>query len=138
MTRYPRGICAKNQVNPANSQSLLRSPVMDTALGSLVMEIGYTLTASLEDCKNHLPKIGDRKNTAQDVAKIISSMCLTHASLSESPVVHALGTAAAQSARTSSLLNPELPAKLSLSEVETIGKNPTDSGEYTLNEPQIH
>ncbi|XP_038121327.1 CCR4-NOT transcription complex subunit 1-like [Culex quinquefasciatus] len=62
---------------------------MDTALGSLVMEIGYTLTASLEDCKNHLPKIGDRKNTAQDVAKIISSMCLTHASLSESPVVHA-------------------------------------------------
>ncbi|KAL9696128.1 hypothetical protein quinque_015413 [Culex quinquefasciatus] len=55
----------------ANSQSL-RSPVMDTAWGSLVMEIGYTFTASLEDCKNHLPRVGGRKNTAQDVAKIIS------------------------------------------------------------------
>ncbi|KAL1404561.1 hypothetical protein pipiens_005311 [Culex pipiens pipiens] len=43
----------------ANSQSLLRSPVMDTAWGSLVMEIGYTFTASLEDCKNHLPRDED-------------------------------------------------------------------------------
>ncbi|KAL1394508.1 hypothetical protein pipiens_011906 [Culex pipiens pipiens] len=85
----------------ANSQSLLRSPVMDTAWGSLVMEIGYTFTASLEDCKNHLPRVGGRKNTAQDVAKIISSMCLTHASLSAATT--ATGNAAPASKPESTL-----------------------------------
>ncbi|XP_053697550.1 CCR4-NOT transcription complex subunit 1 [Sabethes cyaneus] len=69
-----------------NSQALLRSSVMDTAWGSLVMEIGYAFTASLEDCKNHLLKVGGREISAQNVAKIISSMCLTHASLSESSI----------------------------------------------------
>lgn len=69
-----------------NSQTLLRSSIMDTAWGSLVMEVGYTFTASLEDCKNHLLKVGGREISAQDVAKIISSMCLTHASLSESSI----------------------------------------------------
>ncbi|XP_055592408.1 CCR4-NOT transcription complex subunit 1 [Uranotaenia lowii] len=69
-----------------NSRALLRSTIMDTTWGSLVMEIGYGFTASLEDCKNHLLKVGGREISAQDVAKIISSMCLTHASLSESSI----------------------------------------------------
>lgn len=69
-----------------NSESLLRTSIMDTAWGSLVMEIGYAFTASLDDCKNHLLKVGGREISAQDVAKIISSMCLTHASLSESSI----------------------------------------------------
>ncbi|KAL1402739.1 hypothetical protein quinque_008799 [Culex quinquefasciatus] len=33
------------------------------------MEIGYTFTASLEDCKNHLLKVGGREISAQDVVK---------------------------------------------------------------------
>ncbi|KAL1398707.1 hypothetical protein pipiens_008753 [Culex pipiens pipiens] len=45
------------------------------------MEIGYTFTASLEDCKNHLLKVGGREISAQDVVKVISSMCVKHASL---------------------------------------------------------
>ncbi|XP_038122470.1 uncharacterized protein LOC119771132 [Culex quinquefasciatus] len=69
-----------------NSQSLLRSSVIDTAWGSLVVEIGYTFTASLEDCRNHMLKVGGRKISAQDVAKIISS-------LSESPPGRAVALA---------------------------------------------
>ncbi|KAL1374945.1 hypothetical protein quinque_008773 [Culex quinquefasciatus] len=33
------------------------------------MEIGYSFTASLEDCKNHLLKVGGREISAQDVVK---------------------------------------------------------------------
>ncbi|XP_038105050.1 CCR4-NOT transcription complex subunit 1 [Culex quinquefasciatus] len=45
------------------------------------MQIGYTFTASLEDCKNHLLKVGGREISAQDVVKVISSMYVKHASL---------------------------------------------------------
>lgn len=83
---YPENSELSAESVKANSQSLLRSSIMDTAWGSLVMEIGYGFTASVEDCKNHLLKVGGREIAAQDVAKIISSMCLTHASLSESSI----------------------------------------------------
>lgn len=44
---YPEDSEVSAEAVKANSQSLLRSSVMDTAWGSLVMEIGYTFTASL-------------------------------------------------------------------------------------------
>ncbi|EDS38671.1 ccr4-not transcription complex [Culex quinquefasciatus] len=48
--------------------------VLAPLLNPLVMEIGYTFTASLEDCKNHLLKVGGREISAQDVVKVISSI----------------------------------------------------------------
>ncbi|EDS36335.1 ccr4-not transcription complex [Culex quinquefasciatus] len=72
------GVPVSVEAVKANSQSLVRSSVIDTAWGSLVVEIGYTFTGSLEDCRNHMLKVGGRKISAQDVSKIISS-------LSESP-----------------------------------------------------
>ncbi|XP_062547047.1 CCR4-NOT transcription complex subunit 1 isoform X2 [Armigeres subalbatus] len=83
---YPENSELSAESVKSNTQSLLLSSIMDTAWGSLVMEIGYGFTASVEDCKNHLLKVGGREISAQDVAKIISSMCLTHASLSESSI----------------------------------------------------
>ncbi|EDS36589.1 nuclear body associated kinase [Culex quinquefasciatus] len=47
--------------------------VLAPLLNPLVMEIGYTFTASLEDCKNHLLKVGGREISAQDVVKFILS-----------------------------------------------------------------
>lgn len=44
---------------------------------------GYAFTASTDDCKNHLTKIGGRDLSAQDIAKIISLMCRTHKTLSD-------------------------------------------------------
>lgn len=48
-----------------------------------ILTTGYTFTASTEECKSHLTKIGGRDLTAQDIAKIISLMCRTHKTLSD-------------------------------------------------------
>lgn len=70
----------------SNSQNIFKSSIMDTSWSKLIMEIGYSLTQSVEDCKTHLMKGGGRDITAQDVAKIISLMCLTHTNLSDSSI----------------------------------------------------
>lgn len=59
---------------------------MDTSWSKLIMEIGYSFTQSVEECKAHLMKGGGRDVNAQDVAKIISLMCQTHANLSDSSI----------------------------------------------------
>lgn len=48
-----------------------------------VIFLGYAFTASVDDCKTHLIKIGGRDITSQDVAKIISLMCRTHTNLAD-------------------------------------------------------
>lgn len=52
----------------------------------MVIEIGYSFTSSVEECKSHLIKCGGRDITPQDVAKIISLMSQTHANLSDSSI----------------------------------------------------
>lgn len=52
----------------------------------MVLEIGYSFTASVDECKSHLMKAGGRDITAHDVAKIISLMCKTHTNLSDSSI----------------------------------------------------
>jgi CCR4-NOT transcription complex subunit 1 len=59
---------------------------MDTSWSKLIMEIGYSFTQTIEECKAHLMKGGGRDVTAQDVSKIISLMCQTHANLSDSSI----------------------------------------------------
>lgn len=70
----------------SNSQNIFKSSIMDTSWSKLIMEIGYSFTQSVEDCKSHLMKGGGRDVTAQDVAKITSLMCLTHTNLSDSSI----------------------------------------------------
>uniref|UniRef100_A0A240PK76 Uncharacterized protein n=1 Tax=Anopheles epiroticus TaxID=199890 RepID=A0A240PK76_9DIPT len=69
-----------------NTHSILQSSIMKTSWTNLVVEVGYSFTATLDDCRNHLLKVGGREITPQDVAKIVSSMCLTHETLSESNI----------------------------------------------------
>uniref|UniRef100_A0A182JXB0 CHK kinase-like domain-containing protein n=1 Tax=Anopheles christyi TaxID=43041 RepID=A0A182JXB0_9DIPT len=69
-----------------NTHSILQSSIMKTSWTNLVVEVGYSFTATLDDCRNHLLKVGGRDITPQDVAKIVSSMCLTHETLSESSI----------------------------------------------------
>ncbi|EAA14758.4 AGAP009057-PA, partial [Anopheles gambiae str. PEST] len=69
-----------------NTHSILQSSIMKTSWTNLVVEVGYSFTATFDDCRNHLLKVGGRDITPQDVAKIVSSMCLTHESLSESSI----------------------------------------------------
>lgn len=59
---------------------------MDTSWSKMIIEIGYSFTSSVEECKSHLTKGGGRDVTAQDVAKIISLMCQTHSNLSDSSI----------------------------------------------------
>lgn len=59
---------------------------MDTSWSKMIIEIGYSFTSSLEECKSHLMKGGGRDVTAQDVAKIIALMCQTHSNLSDSSI----------------------------------------------------
>lgn len=59
---------------------------MDTSWSKMILEIGYSFTSSVDDCKSHLMKGGGRDVTSQDVAKIISLMCVTHANLSDSSI----------------------------------------------------
>lgn len=70
----------------SNSQNIFKSSIMDTSWSKLIMEMGYSFTQSVEDCKSHLIKCGGRDISAQDVAKIISLMCLTHTNLSDSSI----------------------------------------------------
>lgn len=69
-----------------NSQNIFKSNIMDTSWSKLIMEIGYSFTQSVEECKAHLMKGAGRDMTSQDVAKIISLMCQTHANLSDSSI----------------------------------------------------
>ena len=59
---------------------------MDTSWSKMIIEIGYSFTSSVEECKSHLMKGGGRDVTAQDVAKIIALMCQTHSNLSDSSI----------------------------------------------------
>lgn len=70
----------------SNSQGILTSAIMDTSWANLVMDIGYAFTASVDECKTHVMKVGGRDINAQDVAKIISFMCRTPTNLSDSSI----------------------------------------------------
>lgn len=70
----------------SNSQNIFKSSIMDTSWSKMIIEIGYTFTQSVEDCKSHLTKGGGRDVTSQDVGKIISLMCQTHSNLSDSSI----------------------------------------------------
>lgn len=70
----------------SNSQNIFKSSIMDTSWSKMIIEIGYSFTSSVDECKSHLMKGGGRDVTAQDVAKIISLMCQTHANLSDSSI----------------------------------------------------
>ncbi|CAO1323562.1 unnamed protein product [Diamesa serratosioi] len=70
----------------SNSQTILKSTIMDTSWSNIVSEIGYSFTSSVEDCKSHLMKGGGRDISALDVSKVISLMCRTHTNLSDSSI----------------------------------------------------
>ncbi|XP_055686768.1 CCR4-NOT transcription complex subunit 1 isoform X2 [Lutzomyia longipalpis] len=65
---------------------VMSSGIMDTSWANLVMDIGYSFTVSVDECKNHLIKVTGREIGAQDVAKILALMCRTHSNLSESSI----------------------------------------------------
>jgi len=55
---------------------------MDTSWISLILEIGYEFTSSVEECKNHLCcGCASREVQPKDVARIIGLMCRRHSSL---------------------------------------------------------
>lgn len=58
--------------------------ILDTSLSDLVSEMGYSFTASLEDCRNNLINLGGRDITPQSVARVIGVMCRTHTGLEDS------------------------------------------------------
>jgi CCR4-NOT transcription complex subunit 1 len=69
-----------------SAETDINSEIMDTSWSNLIVEIGYAFTAGIEDCKNHLSKVGGRDLTPLDVARLISLMCRTHTNLSDSSI----------------------------------------------------
>lgn len=65
---------------------LLNSDIMDTSWSNLILEIGYGFSGNIEECKNHLTKVGGSNLTSLDVARLISLMCRTHTNLSDSSI----------------------------------------------------
>lgn len=65
---------------------LIGSEIMDTSWSNLIVEIGYAFTASVDECKNHLSKVGGRDLAPLDVSRLIALMCRTHTNLSDSSI----------------------------------------------------
>lgn len=65
---------------------LIDSEIMDTSWSNLIVEIGYAFTSSVDECKNHLSKVGGRDLAPLDVARLIALMCRTHTNLSDSSI----------------------------------------------------
>ncbi|VVC94202.1 unnamed protein product, partial [Leptidea sinapis] len=69
-------------VEMAAANDLARS-MIDSSLAELIREVGYGLTASVEECKIHLLNFGVREPTAIDVSRIISLMVRYNAPVQE-------------------------------------------------------
>lgn len=57
----------------------MTAAMMDNTLADIIRDIGYSFTASVEDCKSNMLNFGAREPTAIDVARIISMMIRYHA-----------------------------------------------------------
>ncbi|XP_046976723.1 CCR4-NOT transcription complex subunit 1 isoform X2 [Vanessa cardui] len=69
----------------------MAAAMMDNSLAEIIRDIGYTFTASVEDCKNNMINFGAREPTAIDIARIISMMVRYHATLPEGPQIQTPG-----------------------------------------------
>lgn len=76
-------ISRKRSINIYKKLLQKNSKRMESAWTKLIMEVGYSFTITVDDCKNNLAKLCNRDIQAQDVAKLIGLMCRTHASLSD-------------------------------------------------------
>ncbi|CAH0545815.1 unnamed protein product [Brassicogethes aeneus] len=62
----------------------LAGGMLETSLADVISEVGYAFTASVEECRSHLLKLGGRDISPGVVARVISVMSRTHSGLDDS------------------------------------------------------
>ncbi|XP_063392578.1 CCR4-NOT transcription complex subunit 1 isoform X1 [Cydia fagiglandana] len=68
----------------------MTAAMMDNSFADIIRDIGYSFTASVEECKNNMLNFGAREPTAIDVARVISMMVRYHAT-AEGPQIQTPG-----------------------------------------------
>lgn len=62
----------------------LSGNMLENSLPELISEMGYSFTASLEECRNNIISLGGRDISPSVVSRVLSTMCRTHSGLDES------------------------------------------------------
>ncbi|CAH1997116.1 unnamed protein product [Acanthoscelides obtectus] len=71
----------------------LSGGILDTSIADLITEIGYSFTASLEECRTNLLKLGGRDISPAVVARVLAVMCRTHTGLDDALSIQTPGGA---------------------------------------------
>ncbi|CAG0883626.1 unnamed protein product [Darwinula stevensoni] len=71
------------EVNSDISQNSMARSLLENSLADTIMELGYTVTNSIEECHNTLVNIGLPEITPGAVAKVLALMIRTHTGLGD-------------------------------------------------------
>ena len=66
----------------------LNKNIVETSIADLILETGYSFTASIEECRTRLAAFGVREISPASVARAISYMACTHSGLDENSIRH--------------------------------------------------
>ncbi|CAF0872020.1 unnamed protein product, partial [Didymodactylos carnosus] len=65
---------------------------MDASLADVVIEMGYSFTSSIEDCRNALVQFGVQEIKPLNIARILGAMAKTHTGLTENTIIYNLNS----------------------------------------------
>ena len=87
--------CADIPVNKITSSSVpMAGNLLDGSLADFVLEVGYALCSSVEECRRHLVNHGASEVTAPAVARCLGAMVRTYTGLQEQIPIQSLQTPA--------------------------------------------
>ena len=66
----------------------LNKNIVETSIADLILETGYSFTASIEECRSHFAAFGLREISPASVARAVSYMACTHTGLDENSIRH--------------------------------------------------